>query len=195
MICHRLNYNTGKYLYMSHTTTADEIITFWFSEPVKRLWYDTSPAFERLLKVNYLNLYQAASKHSLDHWGAVSEGSLALTIILDQFPLHMFRNETESFTNVESAKAIARNAISKGHDKELKSDQKGFIYAPFMHSESMEDQLYAIKLFEDAELTEHLKYAQQHHDAIKRFGRFPERNRALGRISTTEEREYLKSIK
>jgi uncharacterized protein (DUF924 family) len=178
---------------MSHTNTADEIITFWFSEPVKRLWYSTNPAFERLLRVNYLNLYRAACNHALDHWGEEAEGSLALTIILDQFPLHMFRDEEESFENEESARAIARNAINKGQDNELKKFQKGFIYTPFMHSESMEDQLYAIKLFEDAELIEHLKYAQQHHDIIKRFGRFPQRNRALGRISTTEEKEYLKS--
>lgn len=178
---------------MSDSNTADEIITFWFSEPVKRLWFSTNPAFERLLRINYLNLYKAACKHGLDHLGEVAEGSLALTIVLDQFPLHMFRDEAEAFKNVESAKAIAQNAINMGQDHELNDIQKGFIYTPFMHSESLDDQLYAIKLFEDADLTEHLKYAQQHHDVIKRFGRFPERNRALGRISTTEEKEYLKS--
>ncbi len=178
---------------MSYTQTADEIITFWFSEPVKRHWYNTNPAFERLLRVNYLNLYRAACNHALDHWGEEPEGSLALTLILDQFPLHMFRDEAESFESEESARAIARNAINKGQDNELEDIEKGFIYTPFMHSESMEDQLYAIKLFEDAELTEHLKYVQQHHDIIKRFGRFPQRNHALGRISTAEEKEYLKS--
>lgn len=178
---------------MAHT--ADEIITFWFSEPVKRLWFDTNPAFERLLRVNYLHLYQAARKHALDHWGEISEGSLALTIILDQFPLHMFRHEAESFESQESARSVARSAISMGHDKDLKRSLRGFIYTPFMHSESMEDQLYAIKLFEDSDLTEHLEYAQQNHNVIKRFGRFPQRNRALGRISTPEEKEYLKSIK
>lgn len=178
---------------MSHTNTADEIITFWFSEPVKRLWYSTNPAFERLLRVNYINLYRAACNHGLEHWSETAEGSLALSIILGQFPLHMFRNDAESFESEDSAKAIARNAINMGQDTELEDMQKVFIYAPFIQSESMEDQLYALKLFEDAELTENLKYAQRHHDIIKRFGRFPKRNRALGRISTTEEREYLKS--
>ena len=180
---------------MGHTNTADEIITFWFSEPVKRLWYSTNPAFERLLRVNYLNLYHAACNHSLDHWSASPKGSLALVIILGQFPFHMFRNEAESFESEESARAIAHKAISKGHDNELEDIQKGFIYSPFMQSESMEDQLHAIKLFEDAELPEFLKHAQQHHDVIKRFGRFPQRNKALGRISSAEEKEYLKSIK
>ena len=178
---------------MSHTNSADEILTFWFSEPVKRLWYSTNPAFERLLRVNYLNLYHAACNHALDSWCAIPEGSLALTIILDQFPLHMFRDKAESFGNEERAKEIARNAINRGQDNELKDIQKEFIYTPFMRSESMEDQLYAIKLFEDAGLTEGLKYAQQHLDVIKRFGRFPQRNRALGRISSLEEKEYLKS--
>lgn len=180
---------------MGHTNTADEIITFWFSEPVKRLWYDTNPAFERLLRVNYLNLYNAACKHALDKWCVVPEGSLALIIILDQFSFHMFPNEAKSFENGENARAIARNAINRGQDNELEEMQKGFIYSPFMHSESMADQEYAIKLFEDAGLTEFLNYAQQHHDTIKRFGRFPERNRVLGRISTKEEKEYLKSKK
>ena len=178
---------------MSYTQSADEIITFWFSEPVKRLWYNTNPAFERLLRINYLNLYNAACNNTLDHWRESAKGSLALTIILGQFPLHMFRNDAESFEYEESAKASARNTINKGQDVELEDMQKIFIYMPFMQSESMEDQLYALKLFEDAELAEYLKYAQRHHDIIKRFGRFPQRNRALGRISTTEEREYLKT--
>ena len=73
---------------MSHTNSADEILTFWFSESVKRLWFSTTPAFERLLRVNYLNLYRAACKHALDPWCIKAEGSLAVTIILDQFPLH-----------------------------------------------------------------------------------------------------------
>lgn len=180
---------------MGHTSTADEIITFWFSQPVKRLWYDNNPAFERLLRVNYLNLYQAASNHALDKWCAVPEGSLALIIILDQFSFHMFPNEEKSFENSENAIAIARNAINRGQDNELEDMQKGFIYSAFMHSESLADQEYALKLFEDAELTEFLNYAQQNHDTIKRFGRFPERNKVLGRISTQEEKEYLKSKK
>lgn len=178
---------------MSHINTSDEIITFWFSEPVKRIWFGNNPAFERLLRVNYLNLYRAACKHALNDWSMSAEGSLALTIIMDQFPLHMFPGEEESFINVDNTKIIAKNAIQKGQDNELEDIQKRFLYTPFMHSESMEDQLYAIKLFEDAELFEHLKYAQQHHDLIKQFGRFPQRNKVLGRISSTEEREYLKS--
>ena len=145
---------------MGHTNTADEIITFWFSEPVKRLWHETNPAFERLLRVNYLNLYEAACKHALDHWSEEAEGSLALIIILDQFPFHMFPNDSKSFENGENAIAIARNAINRGQDNELKETQKGFIYSPFMRSESIADQEYAIKLFEDAELTEFLNYAK-----------------------------------
>lgn len=180
---------------MGHINTADEIITFWFSEPVKRLWYSTNPAFERLLRVNYLNLYHAGCKHSLDHWCATAKGSLALAIILGQFPFHMFRNEAESFDYGESARDVAKKAINSGQDHELEDLQKGFIYSPFMQSESMEDQIYAVKLFGDAELTEFLKYAQQKHDVIKRFGRFPQRNKALGRISSLEEKEYLESIK
>lgn len=180
---------------MSHINTADEIITFWFSESVKRLWFSTNPAFERLLRINYLNLYHAACKHAQDHWCATPEGSLALAIILDQFPIHMFRNEAESFEHGETARAVAQKAIDSGQDNELENIQKGFIYSPFMQSESMKDQIYSVRLFEDAELIEFLKHAQQHHDVIKRFGRFPQRNRALGRISSSEEKEYLESIK
>ncbi len=178
---------------MTHTTTPEEIIAFWFSEPVKRLWFNANPSFDRLLRVNYLEAYEIARSGHLSSWQQQAEGSVALTILLDQFPLNMFRGEARSFATEEEARRVAKNAIKLGFDRALTDDQKIFIYMPFMHSESMDDQNYAVKLFENAQLTDNLKYATHHRDIIQRFGRFPHRNKILGRESTPEELEYLKS--
>lgn len=178
---------------MTHKTTPDEIISFWFSETVKRLWFNANPAFDRMLRINYLNAYESACGGHLQDWTRSAEGSLALTILFDQFPLNMFRGESRSFATEEQALQVARQAIKAGFDKQLTDDQKIFIYMPFMHSESLDDQNYAVKLFEDAQLTENLQYALHHRDLIQRFGRFPHRNKILGRDSTPEELQYLRS--
>ena len=178
---------------MSYKTTPEEILTFWFSETVKRLWFNSNPSFDRLLRVNYSEAYENAAAGHLRSWEQAPEGAVALAIVLDQFPLNMFRGEARSFATEEEARRVARSAVKAGFDREIEDDRKIFLYMPFMHSESMDDQNYAVKLFEDAQLADNLKFALHHRDIIQRFGRFPHRNKILGRENTPEETEYLRS--
>ena len=172
---------------------AAEIIAFWFSERVKKLWFNSTPEFDRELYELYYAVYLDAVENKLDHWRESALGSLALVIILDQFPLNMFRNNPRAFEAEKKAIEVADYAVNNQQDKELLKEQKAFLYMPFMHSENIADQDRAIKLFSDAQLEDNLKFAKHHHDIVNRFGRFPHRNTILQRASTPAEIEYLQS--
>jgi uncharacterized protein (DUF924 family) len=166
------------------------IIDFWFDPKVKPLWFSKNEKFDKLIKDKFLSLYEQAASGELDTWKATSEGILALVIVLDQFPRNMFRNNPKSFASDDKALSCAKEAIQKNLDKNLNEEQKHFLYMPFMHSEHLEDQELSLKLFHDQ--PEAYKYAKAHYDIIKRFGRFPHRNKILNRSSTPEELEFLK---
>ncbi|MCU7931699.1 MAG: DUF924 domain-containing protein [Candidatus Thiodiazotropha sp. (ex Codakia rugifera)] len=170
-----------------------QIIEFWFSKRVAPLRFNSTPAFDQEVSDNYLPLWQNAENGQLDHWLETKEGCLALVIVLDQFPLHMFRNQAESFSTEQQSRDVAEHAIACGFDAQLPLDQKAFLYLPFMHSESLSDQERSVSLFESAGLNDNLKWAKHHRDLIQRFGRFPHRNTLLGRESSTEELTYLSS--
>ena len=170
-----------------------ELLAFWFSEPVKKLWFDSTPEFDAQLKQKYLPLVERAERGDLDSWAEDALGALALVIILDQFPLNMFRDQARSFATESKARQIAEYAVDHGLDQQLSAEQKAFVYLPFMHSENPADQDKSVELFEQAGLTENLRFANHHRELIRRFGRFPHRNRILGRESTVEEIDYLNS--
>ena len=172
---------------------AAEIIAFWFSGRVKKLWFNSTPEFDRELYERYYATYLEALENKLDHWRESALGSLALVIILDQFPLNMFRNQARSFEAEKKAVEVANYAVNNQQDKKLPQEQKAFLYMPFMHSENLEEQDRSIKLFSDAGLEDNLKFAQHHRDIVYRFGRFPHRNAILQRDSTPAEIEYLQS--
>ncbi|WP_455211776.1 DUF924 family protein [Kaarinaea lacus] len=171
----------------------NEIVSFWFSEPVKKLWFNSTPEFDAQLKQKYLHVVECAERGDLDDWAEHANGALALAIILDQFPLNMFRQQARSFATENKARQIVEYAITKGLDQLLSDEQKAFLYLPYMHSENLEDQDKSVKLFEKAGLTENLRYAKHHRELIRRFGRFPHRNQILGRESTPDEIDYLNS--
>lgn len=170
-----------------------EIIDFWFSDEVRKLWFNSTPQFDASLRERFLALWQQASRGELDHWQQSAEGCLALVIILDQFPLNMFRGQAQSFATEERSRVVAQVAIDQGFDRALDIAQRAFLYMPFMHSETLADQQQALELFAQAGLEDHLRFARHHHDIIHRFGRFPHRNEALGRHSSAAEIEYLNS--
>lgn len=173
--------------------SSDELLTFWFSERVKPLWYNSTPEFDAELREKYLNTYQAALKGELSSWEDSPRGSLALVICLDQLPLNMFRNKPESFAGEEPSRQVAARAIAKDFDQKLDDEQKAFLYLPYMHSEDLADQDRVLDLFASAGLEGNLKWAKHHRGIVERFGRFPHRNKILGRKSTSEEVEYLQS--
>lgn len=170
-----------------------EIVAFWFSERVQPMWFRSTAEFDKEVCERFLATWQAAGAGELESWRQIPEGALALVIILDQFPLHMFRGKAESFSTSEQALAVAEEAIEMGLDRTLEKTQLPFLYLPFMHSERLADQNRSVALFEAAGLEDNLRFARHHRELIRRFGRFPHRNAILGRLSTDEELAYLKS--
>lgn len=173
--------------------TSDDVLAFWFSDRVQPLWFNSTPEFDNELRENYLETYQAALNGELVGWEETPQGTLALVICLDQFPLNMFRNKADSFAGEESSRMVANRAIERGFDEKLDGKQKAFLYMPFMHSENLADQDRVLELFSRAGLEHNLKWAKHHRGLVERFGRFPHRNAILDRESTAEEMAYLQS--
>jgi len=175
--------------------TAEEIIDYWYSPEISRQWFASTAQLDAEIKTKYETLWQTAAGGELDHWQASPQGCLALIIILDQFPLNMYRNRPESFSTEAKSIEIARHAVEKRFDRVLPQQQKAFLYMPFMHSEKLPDQDLSVKLFTEAGLKENQHFAEHHRELIRRFGRFPHRNKILNRKSTPEEIDYLNSEK
>ncbi len=170
-----------------------EIVDYWFSEPVAKLWFKSTPQFDQQLRDSYEDLWQRARDGELEHWRDSAIGCLALVILLDQFPLNMFRGEARCYSTEAASIEVARHALARGFDRELEDKQRAFLYMPFMHSEALEDQELALQLFDQPGLEDNLRFARHHHGIVQRFGRFPHRNEALGRVNTPAENEYLQS--
>lgn len=175
------------------TITASDIVEFWFSDRVKPFRFRSTEEFDREISETFYSLWEHAASGRYDDWQASPEGSLALVITLDQFPLHIFRGDALAFSTEEKAREVSDYAITHNFDDLLTNEQKGFLYIPFMHSESLSDQQRSVALFEAAGLADNLRWAMHHRDIIRRFGRFPHRNRPLGRPSTPDEIDYLNS--
>lgn len=176
---------------------ANDILDFWFSAEVQPLWFNSTPEFDNEIKrrfeKSWLQVQEDKTANMLVEWAQTPEGVLALSILLDQLPLNMFRGEPSSFQTESLAITIAKQAINNGFDQLIPHDQLMFLYMPLMHSEALEDQNQSIELFSKAGLSQNMRFAQHHQSLIKRFGRFPHRNAILGRTSTPEEIIYLNS--
>jgi len=177
----------------ARAASSTEVLEFWFDERVRPLWFTPTPAFDREVRERFEATWLAAQDHRLEAWEASAEGALALVVVLDQFPLNMFRGQPQAFATEAMARAVANRAIAEGLDNRVGENRRGFLYLPFMHSESLADQDRCVSLYEGAGLTDGLHWAHHHRDIVRRFGRFPHRNAILGRESTDEEREWLAS--
>lgn len=170
-----------------------EIIDYWYSDRIKKHWFSSTPELDNEIKNRYEKLWESASAGELDEWIGTPEGCLALIIILDQFPLNMFRGQAKSFQTENKAIEVAKAAINNDFAKELSTDKLSFLFMPLMHSENIEDQDLSVRLFEKYKLVNNLKFAQHHRSIVKKYGRFPHRNNILGRESTNAEIEYMMS--
>ena len=177
----------------SDVTTPNSILDFWFSEPASKYWFKSTSEFDEEIRIQYESTWGLASNNKLDHWQKTPEGALALIIILDQFPLNMFRGTAKSFSTEKKAIEISHFAISNRYDSKLTPIQLPFLYMPLMHSETLEEQTLSVSMFEKAGLESNLRFAKHHLAIIQRFGRFPHRNEILNRVSTKEELVYLAS--
>jgi uncharacterized protein (DUF924 family) len=172
-----------------------DIINFWYSDKIKKAWFSSTPELDHEILENYENIWEKASQKKLDDWSNTPEGCLALIIIMDQLPLNMFRNQPKSFKTEANALKVARKAVKHHFDLKIDNEKRAFLYMPFMHSETLEDQEFSVQLYKKNNLQGNVRFAEHHRDIIKKFGRFPHRNNILGRQSTKKEVEYLQSDK
>ncbi|MCW5659796.1 MAG: DUF924 domain-containing protein [Burkholderiaceae bacterium] len=180
------------------------VMDFWFGrhgdrarDTPRRQWFEKSDAFDDVIRDRFGPLIPRAFAGELQGWATEPEGAVAQILVLDQFPRNVFRGSAQAFAGDARALAAARALVSAGTDRSLPGVQRQFVYLPFEHAEDLAAQDEAVRLFaqleRDApEVGELLVWAQRHRDVIVRFGRFPHRNAALGRVSTPEEIEFLK---
>jgi uncharacterized protein (DUF924 family) len=174
------------------TDSIREVLDFWFDPSSKAHWFEPSAAFDRAVAARLDDLHRRAAGGAFEAWQSSVEGCLALCILLDQAPRQLFRGEARAFATDAKALAVAKRALAEGFDRQLPLDQRLFLYLPLMHSERVADQEQCVALFETEELRDKLCHAVEHADIIRRFGRFPHRNAALGRSSTANEEAYLR---
>ena len=177
----------------SDSSIAQGVLNFWFSEPVKKHWFKSTKKLDEEIRTKFENTWNQATANQLDNWKLSAKDTLALIIVLDQFPLNMFRGMAKSFSTEKKAIEVCYHALKNKFDSELINTQLSFLYMPLMHSENIEDQNLSVKLFEKAGLESNLRFAKHHRDIILKFGRFPHRNEILNRKSSIQELEYLAS--
>ena len=170
--------------------SAADILAFWRAAGSDR-WYKRDDAFDAELRRRFLGLWRKAAAGELSCWEATDDGALALAIVLDQFPRNMFRGDARTYCSDALALKVANRAIARGADQRIAADLREFLYLPLMHSEHPADQQRCVELFRNTANADNLRYAEDHADIIRRFGRFPHRNAVLGRITTPEERAFL----
>ncbi len=166
-----------------------QILDFWFSPKSspdylqqKPFWYG-GPADDAYVRKNLEPSYIDAKNGRLDGWMdlANGEGALALILLLDQVPRNIFRGSPDAYATDARAVAVARHAVEKGWDRDLPGIQRRYLYSPFNHSESLQDQEMSVRLFTELGDPYHLRWARDFHDQIKRDGRFTHRDGILGR--------------
>ena len=167
-----------------------EIISFWLNAG-KDKWFSQDEQFGALIRENFLTLWRAALAGRLKHWLESDEGLLALTIILDQFPRYMFRDDPRAYCSDKDARKTAQLALENHTDQRIAPELRGFLYMPFEHSEEIADQEKSIELFTALKNEIMLQSAEIHCDIIKKFGRFPHRNKIVGRKTKPDEQMFL----
>jgi uncharacterized protein (DUF924 family) len=168
-----------------------DILEFWFGVADRKAWFEVDPAFDAAISERFRELVLPATAGAHDAWARTPEGALALILLLDQFPRNIHRGTPMAFASDAKAREIARDALQAGTDRKLPLDRRPFLYLPFEHSERLDDQELCCRLMATLENPEMLDYAERHRRIIARFGRFPHRNRILGRVSSPEEEAFL----
>lgn len=170
--------------------TPAAVVTFWREAGPDR-WFKKDAAFDDEIKRRFLITHEAAAAGKLTAWERNAEGALALLLLLDQFPRNMFRGDPRTYATDALAREVASQALAEGADQRVDRPLQQFLYMPFMHSENLADQERCLALFAASGEPENAKYAQDHADIVRRFGRFPHRNKILGRATTEAERKFL----
>ncbi|MBB3065981.1 DUF924 family protein [Limibacillus halophilus] len=170
----------------------EHVLDFWFSPENEPFWFAGDKQFDDRVALRLGDLSRLAFAGALDGWRGSPRGALALVLLLDQVPRNLHRGTAQAFAGDASALEVAEEAVDRGFDRGLRQKERLFLYLPFEHSETLGAQERSCALI--AALDENpdwLQYAVWHKVIIERFGRFPHRNEALGRITTTEEMDFL----
>ena len=171
-----------------------DIVGFWTAAGPEK-WFAKTDRFDDAIRLKFEGVHYAAARGEYDGWAATADGALALLILLDQFPRNLWRNSGHAFATDAKARTIAEAALQRGFDRQVAANLRPFFYLPFEHEETAAGQDRSIALFEalaaDTGDQESLKWARLHKEIIDRFGRFPHRNAALGRVTTKEEQAFL----
>lgn len=190
---------------------AETVLSFWLGEldenglcatEQTERWWAKDAAFDELVRERFGALIESIADGGQREWLDTPRGRLAYVVVLDQFTRNAFRGSARAFAQDGLALSTAEEGITVGHDRQLRGQERVFLYMPFMHSEDLSTQERGVALFRAfrdeshgplrKELDNNLLFAERHRDVIANWGRFPHRNQILGRVSTEEEREFLK---
>ena len=192
------------------SATPNEVLDFWFRDATRSpealerrgaVWFRTDPAFDRECTSRFAGAIEDAARGALDGWAQTPQGRLGLVILLDQMPRNIHRGSPAAFAHDAQAAGHCIAGIESGQDRSLHPVERIFLYMPLQHAEDLGLQRRSIAQFESlaaeandawcALFAENVRHAREHHDTVERFGRFPHRNRTLGRESSEEELRYL----
>jgi uncharacterized protein (DUF924 family) len=165
-----------------------DILHFWFAPGMDELWYANDPKFDAGIRDRFMQTYEAARDGELDAWRDQAQSLLALIIVFDQFPRNMFRGDARAFATDHVARTLTKDGIDRGFDRALSGAQLDFFYLPLMHSEALDDHQLLIRCGRGDE-----RYTREHRAIVERFGRYPQRNAALGRHNTPAEARFLEA--
>lgn len=170
---------------------ASDVLEFWFETLGPKDWFEVNADTDAEIVRRFSGLHKRLTGLAPAELAGDRDTALAAIIVFDQFSRNMFRGSADAFAYDRKALELARMATGKGFDKDIADMRQMFFYMPFMHSEDLSDQDRCIELFTHGGGKNTLKHAREHRDIIARFGRFPHRNKVLGRANTAEETEFL----
>lgn len=171
--------------------TAQDVLSFWFTECTPADWFGGPPEFDAKLAARFTETHRHVALGEASGWRTGAEGRLAEIIVLDQFSRQLHRHSPKAFVSDTMALALAQELVAHRLDLALTNDQRMFAYMPFMHSESLVIHDESRRLFSALPGPDNLKFETAHRDLLLRFGRYPKRNATLGRVSTPEEIAYI----
>jgi uncharacterized protein (DUF924 family) len=170
---------------------AEQLLHFWFVAHGFADWFKGGDAFDKAVTERFTEWREALREQPTESFLDDPHTALAAVILFDQVPRNAYRGTAEAFATDHIALAIAKTAVAGAFDVGLSKDERLFLYLPYEHSENRDDQRESVRLIGQLGDQDLLKYAQDHQAMIERFGRFPHRNKALGRSNREGEAEAV----
>ncbi|NLN66593.1 MAG: DUF924 domain-containing protein [Alcaligenaceae bacterium] len=173
---------------------VQDVLHFWFVESTPQMWFQGGKSYDQTIRERFGPVCEAAARGECDEWRATMQGRLAEIIVLDQFSRNIWRDTPQAFSQDGMALVLAQEAIKLPEYQTLSTMEKKFVIMPFMHSESRFIHEKALLLFTELGDAATLEHEIQHKGMIDKFGRYPTRNKILGRASSEEEIAFCKNL-